>query len=93
MTLIRRHIITLVKNRMSIFKRLMREHLKTNTLKRYASDKDRDRFNYLILIFIVLLEDLYKLSPLNLIFALNVPLLLSFLILNVALPFLLILTL
>ena len=78
---------------MSIFKRLMREHLKTNTLKRYASDKDRDRFNYLILIFIVLLEDLYKLSPLNLIFALNVPLLLSFLILNVALPFLLILTL
>ena len=78
---------------MSIFKRLMREHLKTNTLKKYAPGKDMDLFNYLILIFIVLLEDLYILSPLNLIFALNVPFLLSFLILNMALPFLLILAL
>ena len=51
------------------------------------------RFNYLILIFIFLLEDLYILSPLNLIFALNVPFLLNFLILNTALPFLLILAL
>ena len=36
---------------------------------------------------------IYILSPLNLIFALNVPFLLNFLILNTALPFLLILAL
>ena len=76
----------------------MREHLKTNAHRKYnlgktGVDSRLTKHTYLILIFIVLLEDLYILSPLNLIFALNVPFLLSFLILNMALPFLLILAL
>ena len=56
-------------------------------------DSRLTKYPYLILIFIVFLEGLYILSPLNLIFALNVPFHLNFLILNVALPFLLVLAL